>query len=282
MRKSTPHFCVAPPRSGFTLVELLVVVGIIAILISMLLPALNKAREAAKSTQCMSNLRQIGLVGQIYSSEYKGALPVRLWPRNDGGVNADMLFMILAHGATISGNRDWMFGTQHFTPVLPDAFVCPNGPTRGEIHYTYHSYGFHGNWYRGSRGDGRGSRRSQIVNPTTKVYAMDWPSKAIEQAFNQTTFGHPSHGVPGAGSHQLITVVRNFTDSRYDDCYADLAIGRHGRAPNHWVNVLYFDGHVGSVASLEAAQKYHLPEPAVGWSTQIWNTPNNMFNLWAD
>ena len=62
-------------KSGFTLVELLVVVAIIAIILSLLLPSLRNAREAARGGVCLSNLHQVGLAAIQYTMEYKGVLP---------------------------------------------------------------------------------------------------------------------------------------------------------------------------------------------------------------
>jgi prepilin-type N-terminal cleavage/methylation domain-containing protein/prepilin-type processing-associated H-X9-DG protein len=62
-------------KKGFTLIELLVVIGIIGVLAAIILPAMRSAREKGRTTKCKSNLRQIGLALEMYTTEFNGLLP---------------------------------------------------------------------------------------------------------------------------------------------------------------------------------------------------------------
>jgi prepilin-type N-terminal cleavage/methylation domain-containing protein/prepilin-type processing-associated H-X9-DG protein len=89
-------------RNGFTLVELLVVIGIIAVLISILLPVLHRARQAAQAAVCMSNLRQWGMALEAYVDQYKGMLP----QKGPDGHDSAQAFGPITNGNNVVGFDD--------------------------------------------------------------------------------------------------------------------------------------------------------------------------------
>jgi prepilin-type N-terminal cleavage/methylation domain-containing protein/prepilin-type processing-associated H-X9-DG protein len=123
------------PSAGFTLIELLVVIGIMAVLISILLPALSRAREHSRRAACLANLRTMGQAMHMYANENKGKLPNgnTSWPGDDGLVLVRLNERHIRHAGAFRcpGDRD--------EPAVQIDTGAYNIPTSARISYDFYS-----------------------------------------------------------------------------------------------------------------------------------------------
>ena len=263
------------PVRAFTLIELLVVISIISLLISILLPALQGARRAARQIQCGSNLRQIAWAISAYAGDHHEALPPA-WASNVPSAYPNDFFWaneIGKHYANVPNSLDTS-GAYRF--VGNSIFYCPEGdantdPYRaGSVQTSHATYPTHpGNfvgtrlhwtnyaamtWYKLNAG---------ITASTTVLGGTrDYPFIGYN---NDNALRNPKYKRRVDYVRSPSRVVMALEGGNYSAMVPRYLPGRHGALDNGGldasVNVAFFDGHVNI------------------YSTEPYSKANTMFNV---
>ncbi len=249
------------------MVELLVVIGIIAVLVAILLPVLNRTRAASRSLKCLSNIRQLGVVDQLYQNEFKGwHIPGYWgWSQSGGGWPPSP-----EPPVPPSGPRRWWFQVTTLANALratnpssgryPAGVVCPDAPLSelraNKDGYTLHnSFGMNYTQFPGMSV----SIAPDYLN-AWKVVQVHVPAEKI-QFVDATNEGVSIGGTPNG-------TLRYF-DPYYGEKHeppdkANIVAYRHGRG----ANVLFHDGHAQWMH--ESSLRYDPSDPSTTRNKRQW------------
>ena len=237
---------------GFTLIELLVVIAIIAILASMLLPALQKSRDRAQSIKCVNTLKQLAQASSSYTSDYAGYILPTTTPYYRGGSLGTkqeswyFLMYNLNYGKNICYRKFRNSNAVSWAPPLCPSWekygdyylgISPSGAPRTGFWWGWQSSGEPANTYGGygrfQATGGYVSGNLSVVTSPHKLSSCRYPSQKWD--FLDSLYFALNDAWWGLGS-----------------TYNAIPWGLHGRKS---INVLYLDGHTGSFKAVKRTAK---------------------------
>jgi len=220
-------------RKSFTLIELLVVIAIIAILASLLMPSLQKAREMAKSSVCISNLKQLGICFANYSAENNDFIPPvypQVYPAPDGNYGA--WWPVLIREGYIGKMRPWYdyYHVNRAPPYGEPLLQCPS--TDLVFIGNYASYFMNRYYFSSGAGNlyGKWWWRLNQVKPD-KLYLVDGGDAAGGTPISYHSVNQPTSGGAGTaparrhnGGSNILFIGGNVSGKSKTDIINDLTL----------------------------------------------------------
>ncbi len=294
----TSHF--TRVSRGFTLIELLVVIAIIAILAAILFPVFAQAREKARQTACISNMKQIGTAMMLYNQDYDEALV----PYRHAGLTGSNLNPFASNPLVKGTGKDGIFFSHLLQPYTKsyDVFKCPSNPNAwvnvddvtgqvdnfqsygGQNSYAANSYVFRGNKIDTAGNISGGTMAlPQIVAPADTVGMVDgsyynvFPLSADGSGpckLRAETYGTVTSPIdPTTSSYpRYWKIIGNsylFTYPGHDTEPNDVEAQRLGKQRHQgMINVIWMDGHAKAVPYDKLRVD---PGLKTGSTTAIWD-----------